>query len=114
MLLHQHNYYAHTFVDGPFMVALAQSVYVAQESDGEVSVCVTALSSTAMLNANVAVIVRTESGTATESGTVCIMSLINNIVPRPIPSTPFPAFQRLSCTLVRGRVLVSMCNKIAS
>lgn len=66
----------HTFVDGSFMVALAQPVYIAQESDGEVSVCVTAVSSTAMLSGNVAVIVRTESGTATQSGTVCIMSLI--------------------------------------
>ena len=50
------------------MVALAQPVYLAQESDSEVSVCVTALSSTAMLTSNVAVVVRTESGTATEIG----------------------------------------------
>ena len=58
----------HSFVDGSFMVALGQPVYVAQESDDEVSVCVIALSSTAMLTSNVAVIVRTESGTATETG----------------------------------------------
>ena len=56
------------FVDGSFMVALAQSVYIVQESDSEVSVCVTALSSTAMLTSNVVVVVRTESGTATETG----------------------------------------------
>lgn len=52
------------------MVALGQPVYIAQESDDEVSVCVVALSSTTMLTSNVAVIVRTESGTATETGTV--------------------------------------------
>ena len=73
----------HTFVDGSFMVALAQPVYVAQEGDGEVSVCVLAVSSTAMLSSNVAVIVRTESGTATETGTVCILLALS--VPRPIP-----------------------------
>ena len=55
-------------VDGSFMVALAQGLYVVQESDNELSVCVTALSSTALLTNNVAVVVRTESGTATETG----------------------------------------------
>ena len=57
------------FTDGSFMVALAQGIYVAQESDSQVSVCVTALSSTALLTSNVAVVVRSESGTATETGT---------------------------------------------
>ena len=84
----------HTFIDGPFMVVLAQPVYVAQESDSEVSVCVTAVSSTAMLSANIAVIVRTESGTATKSGTVCIMSLII-YCPQAHSRHPIPSFSNL-------------------
>jgi hypothetical protein len=67
----------HTFVDGSFMVALTQPVSNVQESDGEVSVCVTAVSSTAMLSGNVAALVRTESGTATETGVYFVLLAFN-------------------------------------
>lgn len=73
------------FVDGAFMVALAQSTYLVQEDVGEVSVCVMALSSTAMLTDDAAVVVRTESRTATETGMYRI-SLV------PIHPGQFPAF----------------------
>ena len=78
----------HAFIDGSFAVALAQPVYTAGESDGEVSVCVTALSSTAMLTGNVAVIVRTESGTATDTR-MCLYWPHLQSTARPIPIPRF-------------------------
>ena len=51
------------------MVAFSQAVFVGMESNGEVEVCVTALTPPSQLSAPASVLINTQSGSATDTGT---------------------------------------------